>query len=448
MNDLLNSRDSELSVLGSVMYDSTLFPRIVNLLSGEDFYQSDTRQVYGIMLSLFERDVEINVKTVWNELYKQAYDGITETELKAYLDYRVNGETVLSFAQQLAEFSGFRTIEFELEKLMKSLQHKDKLLSEYAAMLSSLVMRVNAKGVQQNVASGVDLMKSYIEMLYREKNSLLYTGVNDIDNRLVDFDRKEISYLAARPGTGKTAMMLQSARVNLAKGAKIGFISMEMESSKLLNRMIASKANVDGSNILKMSGDEFQADEMLMEALMWYSEQPLYIDDTGPFTNTTVPQKIRTLVYDYHCDVVYVDYIGLIGASGGLATRNRNEQLSQISRELKGIAGELDIPLVIASQLSRDVVKRSSSGRPNLADLRDSGSLEQDASIVAFLYHDLNSVGDLGMEDIDEYLKGQDEVFVKFEIAKQRNGPVFSSDLVFKKNVGIFESKSTYHSTF
>jgi len=448
MNELLNSRESEVSILGSVMYDGTLLPRLIGLLSEDDFYYGDTKTVYGAMIRLFTNNVEVNVKTVWNELYKQSYEGITETELRGFLDYRVSGETVMAFAVQIAEFSGFRTLEFELGQLSKELQQRNQSLNEYTEQLSSLVQSINGKGVKQQVTTGADLMKSYIEMLYRGRNSWLYTGVPEIDTKLVDFDSKEISYLAARPGTGKTAMMLQSARVNLEKGAKIGFLSMEMESAKLLNRLVAARAKVDGAEILRMGGDEFQADEHLMAALLWYSEQPFFVDDVGPFNSNTVPQKIRKLVYDHHCDIVYVDYIGLIGAAGQLATRNRNEQLSQISRELKNVASELNIPLVIASQLNRDVVKRSSTGRPNLADLRDSGSLEQDASIVAFLYHDLNSISDLGLEDVDEYLKDQDEVYVKLEIAKQRNGPVFTNDLVFKKNFGIFEAKSSYNRTF
>lgn len=427
------------------MYDPTLYPRVLSTLAPEDFFYPENAEVFRAMGELFTAKLDINVKSVWNHLYrKKANVGLTESELLDMLTYRVDGEACMSFAIQLAEFSGYRVLERGVDKLSRSLARREGNLEYYSSQLAALVRTVSSKDVHGEFSTGDTLTASYYEMLNREKNTLKYTGIEAIDARLVDFDAKEISYLAARPGTGKSAMMLQSARVNLEQGARVGFLSMEMSVAKLMNRLVSSKAMFNGEHLLSMTGEELHKNDALREAVEWYSKQPLYIDDAGPFTREGVLQKIRKLVYDYGCDVVYIDYIGLIQIGG---SGSRNDQLSTMSRELKGVAMELDIPLVIASQLSRDVVKRGNA-RPNLADLRDSGSLEQDGSIVAFLYPDVAALATLDMPDIDTYLKEQEDVMVKFEVQKQRNGPVFTRNLVFHKPYGRFvlreEELATY----
>lgn len=442
--ELLNSRETEMSVLGTILYDSSLFSRASTSLGKDDFYYPEHSRVYSAMEALHTDNLDINVKSVWNYLYSKSYNGITETEIRDMLDYRVDGEAFQAFTAQLAEFSGHRILASGLRKIQAELEKKTGTLDSYSSSLATLIRQVNAKDVRAEFATGEDMGLSFIEMLSRERNELAYTGIPTIDDRLVDFDGKEISYIAGRPGGGKTTMMLQSARVNLEKGARVGFLSMEMSVAKLANRLISSRARFNGEDMLKMTQAEFMSNDDLLAAYHWLKSVPLFMDDFGPFTKTSVSQKIRKMVYEHGVDVVYVDYIGLIQTEGGA---NRNEQLSEMSRELKGLSSELDIPLVIASQLSRDVVKRG-GGRPNLADLRDSGSLEQDASIVAFLYPDTAAISLDGGQDIDAFIKDEPTIPVKFEIAKQRNGPVFTRDLVFLKTVGRFELRDHHYSTF
>lgn len=446
---MINSRETELSILGSVMVDATILPRVVSYLQPEDFFYGDTRKVYHSMINLYSNGVEINVKTVWNELYKQNYEDLTETELREWLDYRVGGDTVMSFVTQIAEFSGYRLLEEEVTRLAQDVENRNYGLTDYAGRLTQIATSINAKGLRQDIVTGPALIEEYLEMIARPKSMFAFTGLPHVDEEFYDFNAKEITYLAARPGTGKTAMLLQSARKNLEKGIRVGFLSMEMERAKLINRMLASRSKTDGSKMLKMSQDEFLQDRRLTAALDWFATQPLFIDDTGPWNNVTVPQKIRKLVYEHGCQIVYVDYIGLIGAVGHLSSSNRNNQLSEISRSLKELATELSIPILIASQLNREVAKRT-DGRPTLADLRDSGALEQDASIVAFLYHDLSSfLGvDLEGEDLEEYFKEKDIIEVKFEIQKQRNGPTFLKNLVFEKPMGLFNEKTRHNATY
>lgn len=449
-NNVVSSRDTELSILGSVMVDDAIFPRIVDLLKEEDFFYPDTKRVYKVMIGLFSRSIEINVKTVWNELYKLGYERLTEDELREYLDYQVGGDTVMSFVTQLAEYSGLRLLEEGTERLSKEVKSKNHTLEEYASSLTQLANKISGKGIKQSLVTGKELIRDYLDMLDRDRSAIKFTGIEAIDAQLVDFDAKETSFIAARPGTGKTAMMLQSARVNVEAGARVGFLSMEMDKTKLLNRLIAARAGVNGQDLLNMKPEKFSANQELMDALVWFSERPLFIDDSGPWNNESVSQKIRKLVYDKGCDVVYVDYIGLIGAAGYLAQQPRNQQLTEISSMLKNLSGELDIPLLIASQLNRDVIKRIDQ-RPNLSDLRDSGALEQDASIVAFLYPDVSAFqlgSEITQEDVDAFVKDESEVPVKFEISKQRNGPVFTKSLVFEKPFGRFHLKEGFYRSY
>lgn len=446
---MVNSKETEISIIGSLLYDPTIFPKVYGIVKPEDFYNPVARYLFRSIIDLSQNKIEINIQTLLNHLSKRDYDGITESELKEYLDYRVPADSVISFATQVSEFSGYRILDLELEKLRSHVKDRDLSLSEIVSQISSISHRINEKGVKQEFVTGAALVESYIHMLSKDKSSLSLTGLKDVDDNLVDFDAKEVTYIAARPGTGKTALMLQSVRVNLEKGRRIGFLSMEMDSSKILNRLISAKARFDGSQLLKMKPDEFRADRKLMAALDWYKNSPLFLDDTGPFTNVTIPQKIRKMVYEHGCEVVYVDYIGLINATGTLVSAPRNLQLTQISADLKGLASELNIPVVAASQLNREVTKRT-TGKPTLADLRDSGSLEQDASLVLFVYVDMNKfvLSGLSDGDVDDYIKGNDELYLRVEVGKQRNGNVLSESVVLEKPYGRFTLSSEFNKTY
>lgn len=446
---VINSRDSEISIIGSLLFDPSVFPKVYGMVKPEDFYNPTARYIYRAIIDLSNEKLDINIQTLLNHLHKRNYDGVTESEIREYLDYRVPADSVIAFATQVSEFSGYRILDMELEKLRNSVKDRDQSLGEFVTQLNTLTRRINEKGVKQELVTGADLVKNYIEMLGKDRSLLSLTGLSAIDERLVDFDAKELTYIAARPGTGKTAMMLQSARVNLEAGRRVGFISMEMDSSKILNRLISAKAMVDGTNMLHMSVDEFRADRRLMAALDWYKSVPLFIDDKGPYTNITIPQKIRKMVYEHGCEVVYVDYIGLVNASGSLVSAPRNLQLTQISADLKGLASELNIPIAAASQLNREVTKRT-TGKPTLADLRDSGSLEQDASIVLFIYLDMNKFISTGLNDgdVDDYLRENEELYLKVAVEKHRNGPVFTESVVLEKPFGKFTSVSEYNKTY
>jgi replicative DNA helicase len=447
---ILNSKDAEMSIIGTLLYDPTLISRVYGTVKPEDFYDSQARQLYRAIIHLSQDGLDVNLVTVLNYLKVRNDDSLTDTELREVMDYRVAPAEVLSFATQVSEFSGYRILQNELEQLLSSVKTRElNSLGEYIEKLTLLSGRVNDKGVKQSFKYGKALIDGYLEMLGRDKSKNKLTGIREIDSHIYDFDAKELTYIAARPGVGKSAIMLQSARINADEGRTVGFISMEMDHTKILNRLISATARVDGTELLKMNPEQFSQNAKLVTTLQGFLNKPFIIDDTGPFNNITIPQKVRKLVYEHGCDIVYLDYVGLTSATGNLSSTNRNEQLSQISRELKNLASELNIPIVAASQLNREVTKRT-NGRPTLSDLRESGSLEQDASLVLFIYVDMDKFLLTGLDggDVDEYLKNESNIHVKIEVAKQRNGPVLIEPVVMEKQFGIFTHARDFNSTY
>jgi len=445
MSDFQTSREAEVSVLATLLVEPHGFSRIISMVKPEDFFFPDTKKLFLTMQSLFSRGIEINIQTVLNYFKVENYTGITEHEIREFLDYRVSLETAVSFSSQIAEFSGWRLLKLGLENISKDVKENPTSLSGVSQSLSLLVSNITSKGLRDDILHGSSLIEEYIGMLNRPKGLYTFSGIKEIDDNIFDFNPKELSYVAARPGYGKTTWMLQSAIRNVQKGNRVGFLSMEMERPKLINRVISHISEISGTKIVRMSSGEFRLNRKLTSALEEVSNYPLYIDDTGPWNSDTVPQKIRKMHYDYGCSLIYVDYIGLIMGAGHLASSQRNQQLSYISAGLKGLSSELGIPILAASQLNRDVERRSEP-RPTLADLRDSGSLEQDASIVGFIYPDVSKalISDSGTSVFGESY----EVPTIFEIAKQRNGPVNQYELIFNKQFGKFVSRSEKNSTY
>lgn len=440
MAEIINSKETELSILGSIMYSPAMFPRIYGVVKPEDFYFPLHRTLYTIMYQLHTANMDINVVAVWNEVKKRGIEDITENELYEFLDYRVNVDVAQTFASQVSEFAGYRTLQHELSNLMPEVKERSRPLSTFISMITDLGKRLSTKGSKTRIRTGKDLIDSWLKMLQKGRGDIRMTGIERIDKHLIDLAPKEITLIAARPGVGKTAMLLQSARLNLEAGKRVGYLSMEMPEASLVHRMTSAISRIDGTVIRNMDFDEVINDKAIIDAAKKVEAFNWYVVDTGPFTNVTVSQIIRSMVYEENCDIVYVDYLQLIGAEGGLQSAKRNDQLTAISRELKNLAMELDIPIVAAAQLNRESTK-TVTGRPTIAQLRDSGALEQDASIIAFLYADLEQMiaGGLTEADVDAFLDSQDNVAVKFEIAKQRNGKTFVEDLIFHKPIGTFE---------
>lgn len=274
-----------------------------------------------------------------------------------------------------------------------------------------------------------------VELLHQNKGgtSGIPTGFVDLDHMTNGFQRNDLIIVAARPSVGKTAFALNIAQ-NVAVRAKetVAIFSLEMSAPQLVQRMICAEANLD-ANIMR-TGD-FKSDDdwsKLTMGIQSLSESEIYIDDTPGITVTDIRAKCRRLKKEKGLGMIVIDYLQLIQGRGK-AGENRQQEVSEISRTLKQIARELDVPVIALSQLSRGVEQRQDK-RPMMSDLRESGSIEQDADIVAFLYRDDYYNQDTEKKNIIEII-----------IAKQRNGPVGTVELVFLKNFNKFVNYERAH---
>jgi replicative DNA helicase len=273
-----------------------------------------------------------------------------------------------------------------------------------------------------------------VEHLYNHKGGVtgIPSGFPDLDKMTSGFQRSDLIIVAARPSVGKTAFALNIAQnVAVRAGETVAIFSLEMSAGQLVQRMICAEANVDAGRMRTgfLEGDDWEKLAMAIGAL---SEAQIYIDDTPGVTVADIRAKCRRLKKEKGLGMILIDYLQLIQGRGKPG-ENRQQEVSEISRTLKQIARELEVPVIALSQLSRGVEQRQDK-RPMMSDLRESGSIEQDADIVAFLYRD------------DYYDKESEKKnIIEIIIAKQRNGPVGTVELVFLKNYNKFVSLDRQH---
>jgi len=273
-----------------------------------------------------------------------------------------------------------------------------------------------------------------IEFLYNHRGGVtgIPSGFPDLDRMTSGFQRSDLIIVAARPSVGKTAFALNIAQnVGVRARETVAIFSLEMSASQLVQRMVCAESNVDAGRLRtgRLEGDDWEKLTMAIGAL---SEAEIYIDDTPGVTVADIRAKLRRLKKERGLGLVVIDYLQLIQGRGKPG-ENRQQEVSEISRTLKQIARELEVPVIALSQLSRGVEQRQDK-RPMLSDLRESGSIEQDADIVAFLYR-------------DDYYDRETERknIIEIIIAKQRNGPVGTVELVFLKNFNKFVSLDRTH---
>lgn len=435
MNTILLT--SEKTVIGTVLYSPEALQRIGASLKVEDFFLPEHQELWKVISNLRSTRQDVNVLSVANAISrtKPDYDPSYLDELVSY--YHVDPESALTLANQITEEAGRRTMGREIELISSELKG-DSSFTSLMSRLQGLTTKLAAKAFTATELFGESLRKNFTHMLDTVKSNYNFIGIPMVDRMIYDFNPGEMIIVAARPGVGKTASLLQSVRVQIEEGKTVGFIALEMPESKLLQRLVSAKSGISGSEIARMSSIEFLENEQLEDALVFYTQNEQLIIDTGaPYDIDTIERVMRKMKYVHNVDVIYVDYIQLIGGSKGEKNENRQQQISSISRRLKNLSAELEIRLVVAAQLNRQAVQRGTG--PLLSDLRDSGALEQDASVIIFLYPYFSNT--LTDEQQEEALQRSEVLNVKFEIAKQRNGPVWTFDLQFVKAIGMFRTK-------
>lgn len=421
-----HDEQAEASVLGAILIDKDSIAEVIDFLRPDYFYKENHAIIFEAMMALFEKHDPIDVVTVTAELKKMGkYKDVGGASYLSELTNIVPTAANIEFYGQIVSdhYVKRRLIDTSAKISAMSFdgaEETKKLLD----LAESEIMAIAQKRSRRDFINIKDaLTESFdrLDELHKRGSNLrgIPTGFYDLDSKLAGMQESNLLILAARPGQGKTALMLNIAQ-NLAVHEKIGvgIFSLEMSKEELVDRLLVSQADVDAWRLKtgKLTDDDFSK---LSEAMGELAEAPLYIDDTPGINIFEIRTKARRLQAVHNVKLLIVDYLQLIDP-GSHRFDSRNQEVSMISQSLKNLARELSIPILAISQLSRAVEHRGGN-RPQLADLRESGAIEQDADVVMFLYK----------EDTTDVTNWQQQV-VKLLVAKHRNGPGGEIDLIFK----------------
>ena len=432
---LPSSEDSERIILGAILLDNSVIAQAVEHLKPEDFYSPLNRRVFAAMIALFEKQKQIDPILIGEELKK---DGSLEsiggtatiTNLTFGLHHFSNVEEYINVVREKAVVRNLiRTCNSITSEALAEEEDADVVLDRAEQAIFAL-----AEARTNQSFSRIAPIADRVLIRVREHQAGGNSGITGLSTGFVELDemtsglqRTDLVIVAARPSMGKTALCLTLAQnAALQSNAVVALFSLEMSKEQLVTRMLASEGRINAHRF--RTGHLVQTEwERLSQAIGELSEARLFIDDTPGISVLEMRAKCRRLAAEQkQLDLIVVDYLQLM--SGGKRSESRQQEVSQISRELKALAKELDVPVVALSQLSRAPEARTPP-RPLMSDLRESGSIEQDADIVAFIYR-------------EDYYKPTDENqgLAELIIAKQRNGPTGSVKLAFLKEFTRFEN--------
>lgn len=416
-----HNEEAEQSVLGAILIDTEAINVVSALLMPQDFYNATNGMIYESMLILYESRKPIDVITLTSQLKKKKqYDNVGQSYLADLLNSVPTAANVEHYAMLIKEAATKRSlIRISAEVTQMSLD-EDKELRDILEKAESSIFSIS----QGNIVRGFTPIKQSlagsfdrIDELHRSGAGLrgLKTGFTDLDSILSGMQPANLIILAARPGQGKTAMAINvSQYIAVHEKIPIGIFSLEMSQEELVDRLLVGQADVDAWRLKtgKLSESDFGK---LSEAMGQLADAPIFIDDTPGITISEMRTKARRLQLEHKIGMLVVDYLQLVNP--GKQYESRVQEVSLVSQSLKNLARELKIPVLVLSQLNRSVEHRGEK-RPQLADLRESGAIEQDADVVMFLYR---TDEEMGMS-----------MGTKLLIAKHRNGPTGEIDLLFR----------------
>ncbi|MEA2640136.1 MAG: replicative helicase [Chloroflexota bacterium] len=418
-----HNTEAEESVLGSLLIDPEAIEAVANFLHAADFYHPRNRDVYGAMLRLFERRQPTDFVMVCDELERagqlDAIGGFGY--LSRILTVVPTSINVESYARVVERTAVMRRLIGAAGRIAAIGYGDHASVQEALDKAEQELFGVTQFRVEREFMHIRDVLSEYLEQIQLGSDApaasaAVPTGFIDLDRLLGGFQRSDLIILAARPSLGKTALALNIARnAGVKFNQTTGIFSVEMSRWQIAQRFLSTESDVDSSRVRE--GRLTDADlRKLVEGLETLSRAPIYIDDTPGITISELRAKARRLHADHPLDLIVVDYLQLVSGS---VPENRVQAISEVTRSLKGLARELNVPVLALSQLSRAVEGRSPH-IPMLSDLRDSGSIEQDADVVIFIYRE-------DVYDRETERKGITELHV----AKHRNGPTGVIELLF-----------------
>lgn len=419
--------EAEKSVLGAILLDSSAFHLVSHFLRLEHFYLREHQVIYQSMLALYEKQQPMDIVTVKNEL--KSLGELKTIGGASYLSDVLNAVPTSAYIEYYAQIVKDRYIKRKLIEI--SSRTVDKAFSEEGDIKSLIdAIETDIYGIAQEhhhkefIPLKEILTESFerIEKLSQDKNQYrgVPTGFRDLDEKLSGLMESNLIILAARPGVGKTTFALNIALHSAFQANKgVGMFSLEMSKEELVDRLLVSHADIDAWRLKtgRLTEDETRR---LISSMGELSEANIFIDDTPGASIIEMRTKARRLKSEKNVGLIIVDYLQL--ANAGKKMESRVQEVSNISQGLKNLARELRVPVLALSQLSRAVEQRGSN-RPQLADLRESGAIEQDADVVIFIYKE--------NEDPDMVLD-QNKRLIKLDVAKHRNGTTGEIDLMFR----------------
>lgn len=434
--------EAEEAVLGAILVNPNVITKVVEILKPESFYKPAHRYIYEAMLQLFNTNERIDIVSVSDVLnYNSKLETIGGRAFVNDLCYKTITTSNIEYYAKIVQEKAIKRALINAGSEIVSFGYDVNPIDQSLDSAEKLIFDIASKKATTDLVHVKDLvLNTYEKIEYRYEHKDELTGVPtdfyELDAILNGLQRSDLIILAARPAMGKTAFALNIAQ-NVALKAKVpvAIFSLEMSKDQLMQRMLCSEAEVDSQRV-KTGNMQSKDWEKLANAMNEFAQAPIYIDDTSGCTITDIRAKCRRLkMQEKNLGLILIDYLQLMESAG---REDRMQQISAISRGLKILAKELDVPVLALSQLSRAVESRTDK-RPMLSDLRESGSIEQDADIVMFIYRD--EYYRKAEDDEDETIKAQSKGESEIIIAKHRNGSVGTVKLLFQGNITKFKNK-------
>jgi len=433
--------EAEQALLGGLLIDKEAIIKIGDLISPDDFYKDSHKKIYETTLELFERRDPIDILSLSNRLEEKKE--LEKIGGRSYLTSLTNtvptAAHIVTYAQIIRKKAISRKLIQASQEITELAFKEEENIEQLLDQSEGKILNVSQRFLKQNFVPIKDaLTEAFDRMdeLHKEKGKLrgIPTGFVDLDQMLAGLQKSDLIILAARPSVGKSALALDIARqAAINHKTPVALFCLEMSRDQVVDRILCSQAGV---SLWKMRTGYLSSNDdgdfsRLAGAMNNLSEAPIYIDDSPFLTSIEIRTKARRLQAEHGLGLLIVDYLQLI--SGGSNKESRVQEVSEISRNLKGIARELGVPVLALSQLSRAVEHRGGPAIPKLADLRDSGSLEQDADVVMFIYRKATDRGILNCPEDHRHL-------AEIHVAKHRNGPTGTVKLFFDEHSVSFKN--------
>jgi replicative DNA helicase len=430
---LPSSIESERSILGAILLDNAVCHQAMELVRREEFFLESHRKIYEKMIALAERASPIDLVTLTDELRRSGeFEQVGgATYIASLIDGVPRTDTIEHYAKLVKSKAMLRRlISASNQIIARCMDEEDEALT-IVDEAEHMIFQIAEDRIRQGFQHVGNVAKRRLEQVEQmagrpEMITGVPTGFTDFDQMTSGLQRQDLIIIAARPSMGKTALALNMAQYAAKNGSYVGIFSLEMSNEQLVSRLLCSEARVDAHRLRTgyLNREEWAK---LADALRRVCEMQIYLDDTPGQGVLEMRAKVRRLKAEHGLDLLIIDYMQLMSGRGRI--ESRQQEVSQISRDLKGLAKELQVPVIALSQLSRAPETRGGDHKPQLSDLRESGAIEQDADVVCFIYRE-------EVYNPSEENKGIAELI----IGKQRNGPTGSVQLAFLKEFTRFDN--------